>query len=69
MIFKVYYGCDENASEVPLDQCTLVIGTLGRVGLGFPITRERFPPNIKKGDKFIYKEHGKLQTYKRPSKS
>lgn len=55
-LFTVHKFIDENAKEVKYAQCKIVLGTLGDCSLGFPVEKERFPPRVKVGDRFIWRE-------------
>ena len=58
-VFTVCEFIDTNANRVAYNQCSIVLGTLGENGLGFPIVKEKFPYNVKIGDSFFWNEDEK----------
>lgn len=53
-IFTVYEFLNRDGEKTDFLNCTIVVGTLGECGLGWPIVKEKFPHEPKPGEQFEY---------------
>lgn len=55
-VFTVFNFIDRDAKETTFEKCSIVVGTIDKCELCYPISKDVFKKEVKVGDKFLLNE-------------